>query len=59
MAEKKGGANSGKQKVKFATFNPQISKFLVKFGHHIKPKVVKTFAENIYQSDTPAPAKFS
>ncbi|ORI01013.1 hypothetical protein A3223_07040 [Campylobacter concisus] len=46
--QKKDGANSSKQKLKFATFNPQTIKLLVKFGRHIKPRVVKAFCKKYY-----------
>ena len=46
--QKKDGANSSKQKLKFATFNPRTSKFFVKFGRHIKPRVVKAFCKKYY-----------
>ncbi|MBF0916482.1 hypothetical protein [Campylobacter concisus] len=40
-------------KLKFDKFKPQRSEFLTKFAHQIKTEVVKMFAKNIYQSDTP------
>ena len=47
--------NFAKQKLKFAKFKPQRSEFPTKFAHQIKTEVVKMFAKNIYQSDTPPP----